>query len=70
MSLAFPVTWVDHTGAAWTCYAHREGDLVICDDGTQLFPDGEGISWLHGHYTRDTPEAACLLVNYALEDKT
>jgi len=65
-SLAFPVTWVDHAGAPWTAYAHREGDLVVCDDGTQLYPEGEGVAWLHGHYTRADAEMRCLLVNYGL----
>jgi hypothetical protein len=68
--LSFPVTYVDSEGLPWTAYAHRDiYGVVICDGGTQLFPDSEGVAWLHGHYTREDPEMSALLVTYALEQR-
>ena len=70
--IAFPVSWVDHSGAAWTGYASRVDDRgnvnVVCDDGTQLYPDGEDVTWMHGHFTKRDPEMLALLAVYALGD--
>ena len=67
-ALAFPVTWCDNTGKLWKSYAHREKDIVVCDDGTQLYPEGEGVTWLYGHYTRQDKESSCLILNYEFGD--